>query len=1044
MAGPPIVEIREPGRAVRRLVLERPIEVGRECDGENVSDAGVSRRHLRLVPTPVALSLVDLGSRNGTLLNGTAVTGRVALEPGDVVRLGSTEIVMVGRVERVAEPAARATMVGRGPAVVVPPPPPAPAVTAAAPSAMTVQWDRILGRLPRRGEPLFPAYTEMRTRVPIAVWHAVRIGSVLAYVALCVALFVAPVGGLFVFFGVIVPLLPILFFVAPGLWRNICPLAASNQAPRVLGFTRALTPPEWLRKRGYLVAIVLFFGITGARLAIFNVSGAATGILLSVTIVNALLAGVLFKGKSGWCSSICPLLPLQRVYGQTPFAKVPNSHCQPCVGCTKNCYDFRPSVAYQADLHEPDPEWTAPRKLFVAALPGFVLGFFTLVGQQGLPLGQVYGQLALFFLGSVGLFYAVQALLPVSTSVTVAIWASVAISIFYWFAGVTLANSFATVTGVQVPWLAWVIRVVVPLLALFWIARTQVKARQYEEEVAATQGPQLIQISPRAARVVQEKAGAGNEAEADGPEVRFGDGAPVSAQVGTSLLELAEREGLPIEAGCRMGVCGADPVAVLAGGTCLSSAEEEELNTLRRLGLAKNTRMACCARVQSGSVTVSLTPEAGGPEDGETPVEFDRTIVSVVVIGNGIAGVTAADFVRRGHPECEIHIVGQESHVLYNRMGISRLVFGRSAMQGLYLLPEQWYDDHNITAWLNTVANRVDVESRRVFLGTGDVIPYDRLILATGSSSALPPLTGIDRLGSFVLRSAPDAMRIRAYAQERSCRDAVVSGGGLLGLEAAHSLHELGLRVTVLERGKRLLSRQIDERASALVHAHFARIGLEVLYGAEADSLTGDSAVTGVTLKDGRGLRCDMFLAAVGIRPNAAIAEQAGIPVRRGVVINDRMETGVSGVFAAGDVAEHDGRVLGLWPIAAKQGEVAAMNALGGDERLVAEVPATILKGVDLDLFSVGRFAEEPGDEVVVDEDPTLPSYRKLLVSGGRAVGAVVLGHHPGDVAAASAAVRNGVTIDATVLAELRRGNWAALNDAGRAGRTPLSETANA
>ena len=402
----PIVEIREPGRGVRRLVLDHPIEVGRECDGENLADAGVSRRHLRLVPTPMGLSLVDLESRNGTLRNGVKVTGRVVLEPGDVVRLGGSEIIMVGRTERVAAPV-RATSLVSGVDLLPPPPPPAP-VAPPQRSAAAVLADRVLGRLPREGEPLFPAFTEMRTRVPIGVWHAVRVGSILIYVALCVALFVAPSVGLFWFFGVIVPLLPILFFAAPGLWRNICPLAASNQTPRVLKFTRAGTPPEWLRRRGYLVAITLFFGITGARLAIFNVSGPATGILLSITIVNALFAGFLFKGKSGWCSSICPLLPLQRVYGQTPFAKVPNSHCQPCVACTKNCYDFQPAAAYQADLHEPDPEWTAPRRLFVGALPGFVLGFFLLVGQHSLPLGQVYGQLALFFLGSVGLFFAAR------------------------------------------------------------------------------------------------------------------------------------------------------------------------------------------------------------------------------------------------------------------------------------------------------------------------------------------------------------------------------------------------------------------------------------------------------------------------------------------------------------------------------------------------------------------------------------------------------------------------------------------------------------
>ena len=197
----------------------------------------------------------------------------------------------------------------------------------------------------------------MRRRLPMRAWHGIRIASVVAYLALCVGLWVRPAGGQFWFFKVIVPLLPILFFTAPGLWRNICPLAAANQTPRVRGFTKALTVPGWLGRYGALISIFLFFGITSTRIAFFNASAPGLSILLSLTILNAFVAGWMFKGKSGWCSSICPLLPLQRAYGQTPFVKVPNSHCQPCVGCTKNCYDFRPSVAYQADLHDPDPQW---------------------------------------------------------------------------------------------------------------------------------------------------------------------------------------------------------------------------------------------------------------------------------------------------------------------------------------------------------------------------------------------------------------------------------------------------------------------------------------------------------------------------------------------------------------------------------------------------------------------------------------------------------------------------------------------------------------
>ena len=167
MVGSPVIEIREPGQEPRRVVLTRALDVGRQSGGLDLSDQSVSRRHLRLVPSPVALSLVDLESRNGTFVNGTRVDGRVVLEQGDVVRLGATEILVIGRRERAPAPAAMATVLaGAGDAV--PPPPPPPAVPTA-PSRLSVAWDRALGRTSRTGEALFPVYTEMRSRVPLGV-----------------------------------------------------------------------------------------------------------------------------------------------------------------------------------------------------------------------------------------------------------------------------------------------------------------------------------------------------------------------------------------------------------------------------------------------------------------------------------------------------------------------------------------------------------------------------------------------------------------------------------------------------------------------------------------------------------------------------------------------------------------------------------------------------------------------------------------------------------------------------------------------------------
>ncbi len=298
-------------------------------------------------------------------------------------------------------------------------------------------------------------------------------------------------------FQVIVPLLPILFFVAPGLWRNVCPMAASNQMPRVLGVGGTRAVPEWLRKRGYLIAVAGFLGIAGARLAGLDHNGAAMGAVLVAVIVTAVAGGLVFKGKSGWCSSICPLLPLQRVYGQTPFVTVPNSHCTSCVGCAKNCYDFKPRAAWQADMADPDKGWNGPRKLFVAALPGFVIGFFVLKDHANGVMTQQYALLALAMLISIGSFFAIEAMSPLSPSMLTVGYGAVALNAFYWFAGPALAGAVTEVTGVDAGWLRWPISVTVAVLTLLWIARTRVSELQFALTTGARTEPVLLGMPKR-------------------------------------------------------------------------------------------------------------------------------------------------------------------------------------------------------------------------------------------------------------------------------------------------------------------------------------------------------------------------------------------------------------------------------------------------------------------------------------------------------------------------------------------------------------------
>ena len=882
----------------------------------------------------------------------------------------------------------------------------------------------------------FPNYLQARRRLPIRAWWPIRVVSIAAYLAIAVGAIVRPAGGLFAFWSVVIPTLPLLFFVAPGLWRNICPLAAANQTPRVMRFSRAWNPPRVVRERGYVVAVVLFLGIVATRKLLFNANGTALGVLLLATIVTAFASGILLKGKSGWCSSICPLLPVQRIYGQTPLVLVPNAHCQPCVGCAKNCYDFNPRVAYQADIGDDDPKWSAARKLFAGVFPGLVFGYFTLAAPPSTSDGQFLWHLAASVLVSAGLLFAADAILPVATSLLAALWGAAAINLFYWYGSKITAHAVAVVFGADVhAWLPWVVRGVVAALTLVWLARTTQLRRRYLDSVSKA-GQARVDVASLRKRTASASA-SGSE-----PVVEFDpDGELVVAATGETLLEVAERARLPIEAGCRLGVCGADPVTVLDGLDRLSPVEEDEANTLRRLGLADNCRMACSAKVM-GACTVSLTATKAKVGAGSASLApYDKQVGSVVVVGGGIAGITTADFVRRMHPDCEIHVVGREAHALYNRMGISRLIYGRSAMNGLYLLQDGWFDEHRITGWLNTVATRVDLATRVLELGTGERLSWDRLVLATGSSAFVPEVPGYGMPGTFVVREADDGIRIRAYVQGHGARSAVVAGGGLLGLEAAHALVELGLQVTVLERGERLLARLVDERASELLQSFLSNSGIRVRTEVTAAAVRGDDRCRAVVLDTGEELDADVFVVAAGIRPNVDLAAAAGIAVNRGIVVDSTLRTSVPEVFAVGDAAEVGGAVHGLWPVAVTQAEVAAANIAGGERHLEPYEPVAILKGVGIDLAAAGRIDGGDGDEVIVAEDPARHVYRKLVVRDGKVVGGIVLGV-AGLVPRLTSAVRHGRDVSA-ILADLRSGSWDAFDsDVRSSGATTGDESA--
>lgn len=870
----------------------------------------------------------------------------------------------------------------------------------------------------------FPNFTQMKPRVPRPVWDALRAVSIVAALALCVSLFFVPRVGLFFFWGLLIPLVPLVFLLAPGFWRNVCPLASVHQLPRRFGLGRGLTLPGWLQRYGYLIAVGLFLGLVPARKVLFNTNGAALALLLLAVLAVGLAAGAVFKGKSGWCSTFCPLLPVQRIYGQTPFAVVRNSHCEPCVGCTVNCYDFNPRVAQLADLHGEDERRADYRRLFAGAFVALVLAFYTLPTGHGWGIAAMYGKFGLALLAGVGAFFLLDTLLPVPPATMTVLFGAAALNAYYWF---NVPNLAVRVAGSAPWWWVWPGRALVLGLTLLWIWRSFRKEERFVETVSSEPAVGLGAGAAGALRRASER---------EAVEVTLmPDRRTVAVAPGATLLEIAERNGLSVEAGCRMGVCGSDPVCVLAGAENLSEPTDEERATLERLGLADTTRMACSARA-FGAVTISATPQRRDLQElAAVADDVDTSVRRVVIVGNGIAGVTAADYVRRRNPECSIELVGRERHHLYNRMAITRLIYGRSAMQGLYLMPDAWYDEHRVSCWLNTELTRIDPAAREVTLATGDTLPYDRLILTAGSSNFVPPIEGFGARGSVVLRTADDAMAIRGFVLETRAERVVVAGGGLLGIEVAYALQKLGLRVTVLSRG-RLLDRQLDERGAQYLGRFLAGLGLEILSPTEALELElgQDGRVQGVVLNDGRSLPCDLFVVSTGIAPNVELARAAGLEVGRGILVDDGMRTSDPSILAAGDVAEHQGLVLGLWPTAVEQAKVAATNATGGGERYESFVPATALKVTGVDLTSVGRLDAASDEEtVIVLEEPGESRYRKLVVAAdGTIAGAILLGYSresPGIIEA----VKSGRDVR-PLLDDLRAGDWSAFTEPVGAG----------
>ncbi len=357
-----------------------------------------------------------------------------------------------------------------------------------------------------------------------------------------------------------------------------------------------------------------------------------------------------------------------------------------------------------------------------------------------------------------------------------------------------------------------------------------------------------------------------------------------------------------------------------------------------------------------------------------------------LVVGCGVAGVTAAQNIRKLDQNAEITVMTDEPYPYYSRIRLIDFLSGQLTPESLFLKKEAWYADNRINLLVNTAVTNVDAAARTVSTSAGLTLSYDRLLLATGGVSFIPPLPGSDLKGVFALRTMEEGIKIVGYA--KSHKRIAVIGGGLLGLEAANNLLKGGAEVTVVEMFPRLLPRQMDKDGADTLKAHLERTGMKFILGVKPKMLEGGESVNAVVLEDGRRVECDMALISAGVRPNAALAAKLGLKIEKGVVVDDGMRTAIENVFAAGDLIQHKGVFYGIWPASEKQGEVAGINMAGGAAVYAGTTMSNTLKVAGVSLFSAGEVDAEGKYESIVQK--TDSEYKKIVISGGVVIGAIL------------------------------------------------------
>ncbi len=366
-------------------------------------------------------------------------------------------------------------------------------------------------------------------------------------------------------------------------------------------------------------------------------------------------------------------------------------------------------------------------------------------------------------------------------------------------------------------------------------------------------------------------------------------------------------------------------------------------------------------------------------------------MTNIIIIGDGVAGDTAAKTILNQPGNFHVSVFTSEKFPFYQRTRVGDVLSGDVGPEDLILHDRSWYSGKGIDLHLDTPIEKISLSERTVSATSGEEFNFDRLLLATGAKPIFPAIKGREKEGIFTLRTLADATEFRSDLEDAD--SAVVIGGGILGLESAHSLNAMGVTTTVIEVLPSVMGKQLDQTASKYVKEKLSREGIRFRTGCEARAFLGGDHVEKVELDTGEVLSAESVVVSAGVSPRTELARAAGLETDRGVLVNDQLRTSEENVYAAGDAIEQNGSCYGIWAPAREQGEIAGENLAGAKKTYDGNLSYFKLKVAEIDMISAGIREESRAEEIVIREEEDRKNYKKYyLDEAGRLIGVITVG----------------------------------------------------